>query len=245
MAATSSMKRFSRNRLRVEGESTGSGGRSVSDRPDGERDQRELHARLPARVQRGEVAVDVLGDLLRRQHLPAPLDHHLGERHEAEESERMQVAQPVPGAHGRRPPGGEPDGQHDVDRHPAAEHHGRRHVDAEHVLLRRAAPDQCGDLTDHERDVTARDHQRRPAEPPHVGRAEHRQRHEQHVLGERVRDEGERAGVAGRDIAAREHRAQDRVGDQQARGAGVPGRSRRPARADGIRTVARVSSRAA
>ena len=87
--------------MRVEGASAGSGGRSVSSGQTRERDQRELHARLAARVQRGEVAVDVPRDLLGREHLAAPLDHHLGDRHEAQERDRVQIAETVAGAHRR------------------------------------------------------------------------------------------------------------------------------------------------
>ena len=58
--------------MRAAGPSAGSGGRSVSSGHDAERDERELHPRLAARLQRGEVAVDVARDVVGRDRLGAP-----------------------------------------------------------------------------------------------------------------------------------------------------------------------------
>ncbi len=143
-------------------------------RPGGDGQQRELDAALGARVEVGEVAVDVAGDVGGGEQLAVALDRDVGERLERGEAGGVQVAQPVAGARRRDPPGEEPGRQDDVDRHPGEQRDGGGDVDPEHVDVGRAAPDQRGDLARDERDVGERDQQREPAAPPHVGGAERR-----------------------------------------------------------------------
>jgi hypothetical protein len=184
-------------------------------RPGAESRQPQVHQPLAPRPEVGEIAVDVAGHVLGRHDLAPPLDQHLRQRDQPEERHRMQVAQPVPSAHGGRPPGEEPHHEHEVDRHPRQQRDRRAHLYSEHSDVRRAAQEQRGDLAQDQGEVRGRQDQRRPREPPHVGRADHGHHGEQHVLGERVRQERERARVAADHVAAREQRAQDRVPEKQ------------------------------
>jgi broad specificity phosphatase PhoE len=179
--------------------------------PHAQRHQRELHPRLGARLQRGEVAVDPARDVGGWDGLGAAVDQHLGERDEPEERDRVQVAQAVRRADRGGPPPREPGDEHQVDAHPAEQERGARQA----VHVGGAAPDERGRLADHERDIAAGDHQGHPAPAPYVGRAERRDQHEQHVLGERVRHVRGDPRVAVDDVAHGQQRAQNRVPDQQ------------------------------
>ena len=132
---------------------------------------------------------------------PRPaLDQHLGERDEREVRDRVQVAQPVHGRGPRRPTTrSNQRGEHEVDGHPAEQRGGGRHLHVPSTSWPGAPPSAASrsGRRSARRNASAITSDR-PAEAPHVGRAERRQRHEQHVLGERVGHEAERCRVAAR-----------------------------------------------
>jgi hypothetical protein len=186
-------------------------------RPQRDRDQRELHAALGFGSKRGEVAVDVERDALGRDRLAVALDQHLGQRGERQEADRMQVAEAVGGAHRGSPPGHEQRGERDVDGHPAQEHRGTGDLaDHGHVHWCDAAPEDRDDLPEDQRRVARGDDERRPAAAADVGGADRRERDEQHVLGEGVRDGAEPVGVADHQVADRQQPAPHRVDREQA-----------------------------
>ena len=184
-------------------------------RPGGDGEQGELDLALGARVEVGEVAVDVARDVGGGEQLAVALDRDVGERLQRGEAGGVQVAQPVAGARRGDPPGGQPGREDEVDRHPREQRDRGGDVEAEHVDVGRAAPEQGGDLARDERDVGERDQQREPAAAPDVGGAQRGERDEQRVLRERVGQGAEHAGVPARQVQAREDRAEDRVAGEE------------------------------
>ena len=167
-------------------------------REEGQAGQRELDASPPAPPappaarQAAQVAVDVAGDLGGRHLLRLALDQHLRERLERDVAVRAEVPELV--ARDLRPvvhPHQQHD-QRDVDGQPADQEARPGDLGPEPGERRVVTADQHQHLRRDEHDVGERDQQRQPAEAPDVRRGEHREDHEQRVLGRGVRPRGAR-----------------------------------------------------